>query len=92
MMLTIYSKSNCPYCEMAKKFLTERGIVYREIDILTDVTARKFIQDRGHRSVPQIYLGSMLFVDGGYTGLSKMQTPDILQQIEKFSVLLNESI
>lgn len=91
-MLTIYSKPNCGYCEMTKQFLTERGIIYREIDIMMDIEARKFIQDRGHRSVPQIYFGNMLFVDGGYSGLSKMQTPDILHKIEKFSALLDGNL
>lgn len=32
-MLTIYSKDKCEYCDLAKKFLSERSIEYEVIDM-----------------------------------------------------------
>ena len=33
---------------------------------------------QGHKSVPQIYLNAELFVEGGWTGLSKL-SPDYIK-------------
>jgi glutaredoxin 3 len=74
MMLTVYSKEMCPYCTNAKRFLTQHGIPYQERRVDLDTDNLKFIRDRGHRTVPQIYLGDELFVEGGWDGL-KTQDP-----------------
>lgn len=71
-MLTIYSKANCPFCDKAKYLLNQRGIVYEEVRVDLNEEAREFIISQGHRTVPQIYLDGKLFVEGGYTGLSKL--------------------
>jgi glutaredoxin 3 len=76
-MLTVYSKKVCPYCVNAKNFLTAKGIPFTEVNIETDSDAREFIQGEGHRTVPQIYFDGKLFVEGGWTGLSKMSADDI---------------
>ena len=81
-MLTIYSKNNCPFCVQAKNYLQSRNINFREINIEQDPESREFIQGRGHRSVPQIYWGDKIFVEGGWAGLSKMTTEDIINEIE----------
>ena len=76
-MLTIYSKTQCPNCVNAKNFLKAKGIEFEEKNIETDLEAREFILEAGHRSVPQIYCNGKLFVEGGWTGLSKMSTEEI---------------
>ena len=92
MMLTVYSKTVCPYCVQAKNFLKARGIEFREINIEQDDEAREFIQSAGHRTVPQIYFMGKLFVDGGWTGLSKMSTEEILDEIDLRTSILNQSL
>ncbi len=92
MMLTIYSKTVCPYCVQAKNYLTNKGIEYREINIEQDDHAREFIQSEGHRTVPQIYFMGKVFVEGGWAGLSKMGTQEILDEIEMRASLLNQSL
>lgn len=92
MMLTIYSKNNCPYCEQAKKFLEMKNINFREINIEEDEEARRFIMAHGHRTVPQIYFMNKIFVSGGFQGLSKMTTEEILDEIDLRSSLLNQSL
>lgn len=40
MQITIYSTTTCPYCQMLKKFLTEKGIAFTEKMVDTDEAAR----------------------------------------------------
>lgn len=91
-MLTIYSKNNCPFCEQAKNFLKIKNINFREVNIDQDSEARRFIMSEGHRAVPQVYFFNRIFVEGGYQGLSKMTTEQILDEIELRSSLLNQSL
>jgi glutaredoxin 3 len=75
-MLTVYSKSNCPFCDKAKYLLTQKGVEFKEVRVDLDQQARQFIVDAGHRTVPQIYQGNKLFVEGGYQGLAKLSDND----------------
>lgn len=92
MMLTIYSKTVCPYCVNAKNYLRSRNINFREINIEQDTSAREFMQSQGHRSVPQIYFMGKIFVEGGWTGLSKMTAEEILEEIDLRASMLNQSL
>ena len=92
MMLTIYSKNNCPFCEQAKNFLKLKNINFGEINIDQDPEARRFITEHGHRTVPQIYFNNKIFVEGGFQGLSKMTTEEIIDEIDLRSSLLNQSL
>jgi glutaredoxin 3 len=78
-MLTVYSKNNCAFCVQAKNYLTQKNIPFQEIKIDENHEAKAFILDQGHRTVPQIYLGETLFVQGGYQGLTKL-TEDQLKE------------
>ena len=81
-MLTVYSKPNCPHCELAKSWLDSNKIEYDVIDISVDNEALDMLREQGYKSVPQIYLNGELFVKGGWDGL-KTQDPDVLkEQIE----------
>ena len=76
-MLTVYSKTVCPYCVNAKNFLKSKNIPFKEVNIEQDPDARNFILSEGHRSVPQIYFNGDLFVEGGFQGLSKLSEDEI---------------
>lgn len=80
-MLTVYSKTICPYCVQAKNFLKNKNINFKEINIEQDAQAREFIMSQGHRTVPQIYFNGELFVEGGWQGLSKMSPEEIIDKI-----------
>lgn len=71
-MLTVYSKSNCPFCDKAKYLLEQKGIPFQEVGVDLDPAAREFIVGAGHRTVPQIYKDGKVFVEGGYQGLAKL--------------------
>ena len=80
MMLTVYSKNNCPNCVRAKSLLESRGVNYTEVNIETDPDARQMLLDKGLRSVPQIFHGYEL-LPGGFDGLVK-QSNNFFQQLK----------
>lgn len=80
-MLTVYSKNHCPFCDQAKALLKKKDIAFEEVRIDEDATARQFIMEAGHRTVPQIYRNGQLFVEGGYTGLAKLTSEEINQRL-----------
>jgi len=82
-MLTIYSRTQCPHCTNAKNYLESRNINFQEINIEHDPRARDFLLAQGHRSVPQIYLGDRLLVEGGWSALSRMDTQQVLDRISE---------
>ena len=54
----IYTKSHCPYCVRAKRFLDEKKIPYEDISIENDPEgAEKLFAQTGFRTVPQIFIG-----------------------------------
>jgi glutaredoxin len=76
-MLTLYTKNNCGYCLQAKALLKNNDIPYEEVNIETDESAKTFVINEGHRTMPQIYKDGKLFVEGGFTGLRDMGVDDI---------------
>jgi glutaredoxin len=85
-MITVYSKTNCPHCVSAKKHLEDKNINYREVNIEQDTQAREFVVAQGHRSVPQIYLGQHLLVEGGWQGLKQLNAEEIINRIDNFNL------
>lgn len=58
MVLQIYSKAGCTYCEMAKEFLDERSMTYMEtrLDPETDRDEIEMLKKRtGHKTFPFIF-------------------------------------
>jgi glutaredoxin 3 len=76
-MLKVYSKNNCPFCDKAKHLLETKGISYSEVKIDQDADAREWLMAQGHRTVPQLYLGESLLVEGGYQGLAKLSDEEL---------------
>jgi glutaredoxin-like YruB-family protein len=53
----IYSTPTCPYCNMAKDFLKEKGVDYEDVDLSSNELAREeIIKKTGQMSVPVIEL------------------------------------
>ena len=68
-MITMYTRTVCPYCEQAKALLTSKNIEYKAVNIEEDVDARNFLVAQGLRSVPQIYEDDQLI--GGFDKLKE---------------------
>ncbi len=71
--VTIFSTQWCPYCVAAKRFLTEKGVPWEEIDLTEDDAGRAALVERsGRRTVPQIYVGEQHI--GGYDDLRALDS------------------
>ncbi len=57
MELTVYSAFWCPDCRVAKRFLHEHNIPFKEIDIeTTPGAAEEVIKRTGKRAIPQFVI------------------------------------
>ena len=56
-------------------------LVYRR-NITKNKEALAFVKGNGHTTVPQIYNGVELLVEGGYNGLAALSREEILKRIE----------
>ena len=79
-MITIYTKTPCPYCDQAKHYLKGISEEYREINIMENENAREWLIAQGHKTVPQIYYEGKILVEGGYTGLSKVTAEELQER------------
>jgi glutaredoxin 3 len=57
--VVIYTAPFCPYCLMAKRLLTKKGVAFEEIDVSGDFALRDELVTRsgGRMTVPQIWIG-----------------------------------
>ena len=69
MTVTVYTKDDCPFCDMAKALLETKGIEYTTVNVGVRTEARDYLVEQGLRSVPQIFNGTTL-IQGGYQGLA----------------------
>lgn len=70
-MLTLYSKPNCPACDMLKRRLSRQELEFDVVDVSTDEVAYSRIVSKGFRSVPVIALGND-FASGSHLGDQKL--------------------
>ena len=62
----IYTTSWCPFCELTKEFLKEKGIEYEEKNVENDLQAREeMIQKSGQLGVPVIDIEGKIII--GYS-------------------------
>lgn len=68
MKAIVWSKEQCPYCEMAKQLLTSKGIEFEEKKIGSGYTKEDLLEAvPTARSVPQVFLDDVLV--GGFNEL-----------------------
>ena len=68
----MYSTAVCPYCQMAERLLTSKGVnAIEKIRIDLDPAKREEMMEKtGRRTVPQIYIGETHV--GGFDDLSAL--------------------
>lgn len=54
MTITVYSKPNCPQCELTKRDMDILGIEYQTIDITHEAAALERLTRLGFRSAPVV--------------------------------------
>lgn len=63
MKVTVYSTQTCPYCHMAKEFLTQNKIPFKAVDVGVDEkAAEEMIKKSGQMGVPVIEIDSTIIV------------------------------
>jgi len=71
--IRLYTQNDCPYCVIMKKKLDQWGISYETINISENLDGRNFLKENNHRTVPQLYYGTI--------HLNKVDTADFTKQI-----------
>jgi glutaredoxin 3 len=57
--IVIYATGWCPYCDRARRLMTQRGLTFKEIDVDEDAKLREeMIARSGRSTVPQIFIGT----------------------------------
>ena len=72
-MITIYSKPNCMQCEFSKKYLNDKGIEFKEINVFEDAESLGMLRDEGFSQMPVVSIGGEF-----HTGFQ----PNILSKVE----------
>lgn len=63
MKVKIYTTPFCPYCQIAKEFLKERGVKFDEVNVQEDrAAAIEMIKKSGQNAVPVLEIGSKIIV------------------------------
>ncbi len=60
----------CPYCKMAKELLERKNIPYTEKQIDLDQEAKDFFDQKGFRTVPQVFIDDE-YLPEGFVGLMR---------------------
>lgn len=69
----VYLTAMCPYCQMARRLLDEKGVRYEEIRVDRDPGLRQeMMQVSGNRTVPQIFVGETHV--GGFDDLYALES------------------
>jgi len=67
----VYSTCICPYCMLAKRLLTGKGVAFDEVMVDRDDNLRAEMMERsGRRTVPQIFVGDTHV--GGFDDLAAL--------------------
>lgn len=80
--VVMYFKIPCPYCDSAKRLLTNRNIPFEQIDLTDNPDEMNRIKNEtGWRTVPIILIDGKLI--GGYTDLKALADSGELDQLLK---------
>jgi glutaredoxin 3 len=57
-VVTLYVSDWCPYCQRAKNLLTQKQVIFDEINVDDDAKFREQMTARSNRNtVPQVFIG-----------------------------------
>ncbi|MEJ2307020.1 MAG: glutaredoxin domain-containing protein [candidate division WOR-3 bacterium] len=61
--IIVYSTPTCPYCNLVKDYLKQKGVKFEEKDVSMDrESAREMIKKSGEMGVPQIEIDGKIIV------------------------------
>lgn len=63
MSVKVYSTPNCPWCTVAKKYLSSKNVSFEELDVYQNrVAAMEMVKKSGQRGVPVIEINGNIVV------------------------------
>ena len=71
-MIKVYSKPNCMSCNFAKKYLDDKGVEFKEINVFEDDKALAMLRDEGFSQMPVVDVNGEF-----HTGFR----PDVLSKV-----------
>lgn len=73
MSVVVYSTNTCPYCDMVKKYLSQKGVAYKDINVGVDHNAaREMVNKSGQMGVPVIDFKGNIIVGFNRPALDKL--------------------
>ncbi|MGH1453284.1 MAG: glutaredoxin 3 [Paracoccaceae bacterium] len=69
----LYTTPICGFCHAAKRLLTQKGVSFAEVDVMTNPERRQEMMQRanGRHTVPQIFIGDTHV--GGFDDLNALE-------------------
>lgn len=59
----VFSTPTCPYCNAVKRYLQQRGVPFKDIDVSRDpIAARDMVRRSGQQGVPVIDINGKIIV------------------------------
>ena len=71
--ITVYSKPNCMACNFTKKYLNDKGVKFKEINVFKDAEALAMLRDKGFSQMPVVDVNGEF-----HTGFQ----PNVLAKVE----------
>lgn len=63
MSVLIYSTPTCPWCQLTKKWLEEKGVEYKDFNVAEDeAKAQEMIQKSGQMNVPMLDINGTIII------------------------------
>jgi glutaredoxin-like YruB-family protein len=63
MAVKVFSTPTCPYCKMAKDYLTKKGVAFENVDVSADAAGRdEMMEKSGQMGVPVIMVDSEVII------------------------------
>lgn len=59
----VFSTPTCPYCHMAKDYLTDKKVSFEDINVSQDQQqAQKMVERSGEMGVPQLWIDDQIVI------------------------------
>ncbi len=69
----LFTTPSCSYCKLAKNYLRQRGVPFKDIDVSRDAAAaRDMVRRSGQQGVPVIDVGGKIIVGFDRPKLDRM--------------------
>ena len=73
MSIKVYSTPTCPWCTVAKKYLTSKNVHFEDLDVSRNrEAANEMVQKSGQRGVPVIEINGNIIIGFDQTKIDRL--------------------